>query len=210
MIPNVQFNYGRGGRIGVAWLAGAAVVLAIVVTGAVMASPPADSCGNAGAAAPVATNRSSLQPPSGPDALPSGRVCAMKNGEEPVAVRDLLDGRPLVLNFWASWCGPCVQELPALQRFHSDHGDRYRVVGVATQDALASARRFANEAGVTYDLHADPRGDYFAEAGGWGWPTTLFVAADGTVRYHHSGPLDNDDLDRLVSEHLENDRQNPD
>jgi cytochrome c biogenesis protein CcmG, thiol:disulfide interchange protein DsbE len=111
-------------------------------------------------------------------------------------------GVPLVVNFWASWCAPCVKEMPDFQRFSEELGDRVPLLGVNVQDAPSNAQAFVDELGITYDLATDPRGELYTDVRGFGMPTTLFVDAEGTIVYRHTGPLDTAQLRALVGEHL--------
>ncbi|HUQ00636.1 MAG TPA: TlpA disulfide reductase family protein [Aeromicrobium sp.] len=94
----------------------------------------------------------------------------------------MLGGRPLVLNFWASWCGPCKVELPLLARAHREHGDAIAFVGIDVQDASAEAWKTLIASGVDYPQLEDPRG---VTRGVFGWngglPMTVFVDAQGRM-----------------------------
>jgi cytochrome c biogenesis protein CcmG, thiol:disulfide interchange protein DsbE len=124
-------------------------------------------------------------------------------GAEDVPVADLLGGPPLLVNFWATWCAPCVAEMPDLQAVHEAAGDDLRMVGVNTRDAAVNAEPFAEDLGITYDLLVDRDGAYFTDTGGFGMPTTLFVRPDGAVAYRHTGPLSREQLVDLLAEHLD-------
>jgi thiol-disulfide isomerase/thioredoxin len=91
-------------------------------------------------------------------------------------------GRPLVLNFWASWCGPCKVELPLLARAHREYGDAISFVGVDVQDASAEAWKVLTATGVRYPQLEDPRG---VTRGPLRWnaglPITVFVDAQGRM-----------------------------
>ncbi len=94
-----------------------------------------------------------------------------------------LRGRPVIVNFWASWCHPCRKEFPELRRALRTYRDeRLAVVGVSYEEALASdAREFAARMDATWPLARDPGG---AVAQAWnvvGIPHSFFVAADGTL-----------------------------
>lgn len=106
------------------------------------------------------------------------------------------------MNFWASWCPPCVEEIPDLQQVADDLEGRVTVLGINAQDSARKAREFAAELGITFELARDPAGTYFAAVGGFGWPTTLLVDDEGFIRYRHTGPLDADQLRDLLLTHL--------
>lgn len=106
-------------------------------------------------------------------------------------------GRPVVVNFWASWCPPCVSEMPTFEQVHQRYRDRVAFLGLNLQDDPADAARLAERTGVTYDLARDPRGDGFRAFGGVGMPTTVFVSADGEVLATRTGDLSRE-LDGLV------------
>lgn len=92
-----------------------------------------------------------------------------------------LRGHPVVLNFFASWCHPCRQEAPLLERAYRRFGPRgVRFVGVATGDEPVHARRFVAHYGVTYPVVLDPRRSLARAMGIYGLPDTFFIGARGT------------------------------
>jgi peroxiredoxin len=101
-----------------------------------------------------------------------------------------LRGRPVVLNFWASWCPPCLAEMPEFQRVHRRLGDRVAFLGVNQRDQLQAAEQLARSSGVTYPLAVDSTGRAFDAFGGLGMPTTVLIGADGTVADIFAGQLD--------------------
>ena len=113
---------------------------------------------------------------------------------------------PLVVNLWASWCGPCRQEMPVLQEFHERYGDQVRVVGVDFEDPQTlSAMALVQKSGVTYPLLADPQGDLVGNApfpARMGLPLFAFVDEDGHVELAAGGVDSVDDLVALVEDHL--------
>jgi len=139
-------------------------------------------------------------PPREGDAAP-GYAATTLDGEE-VSLQDL-EGSPVLLNFWATWCTPCRREMPFLQELYQEHrDDGLRVVGVS-MDSRASAeevRTFAERTGVTYTiLHdASARGmDVFSVLG---LPATYLLDRNGTIRFVRVGPIletDREFLDAL-------------
>jgi cytochrome c biogenesis protein CcmG, thiol:disulfide interchange protein DsbE len=132
--------------------------------------------------------------------LPRAELPALE-GDASLDTADLV-GRPAVINFWASWCAFCVDEMPDFEAVHGDLGEQVRFVGVNKEDQLDKARTLAAETGVTFELVRDDDASFFRAVQGRGMPTTLFVDAAGTVAYRHAGPLDEEALRELVEEHL--------
>ncbi len=109
-------------------------------------------------------------------------------------------GRPLVLNFWASWCPPCVAEMgDALRPVHETHGDEVAFLGMNLRDDAESAQRILDATGVTYDLAIDPDGAIFAAFGGLGMPTTLFIDGEGRIVDRHTGAITRHQLEAQVT-----------
>ena len=111
-------------------------------------------------------------------------------------------GRPVVVNFFGSWCAPCKREMPALEQVHRDLGDEVAFLGLNVRDPVERARALVDTTGVTYDIGRDPSGDLAREWGVTTFPTTAFVAPDGSVVRVHSGALTEGELRRLVTEEL--------
>lgn len=160
-----------------------------------------NSGGNSGgepavdADAPEVDSGTGAEPEEEPDVVgeeqPGFRLPALDGGE--IAAEDFA-GDIVVLNFWASWCPPCVDEIPMLRALGDDYADDgVTVVGIAVEDA-EPARAFAREQDVDYPLAAGRRqgfaaaADYGNEAGAI--PYTVFIDRAGTVRAAHFGELD--------------------
>jgi thiol-disulfide isomerase/thioredoxin len=121
-------------------------------------------------------------------------------GGEPFALADLRG--PAVVNLWASWCAPCREELPALQRYADQAAGQVHVLGVVTEDRRSAAVSLAEELGITFPALDDPDGRLWAAVATVGLPTTLFVGADGQVRYVHTNVLDEQAVERYVTDQL--------
>lgn len=103
-----------------------------------------------------------------------------------------LGGQPVVINLWASWCGPCREEMPILQAVAEDTAGSATFVGVATRDDAASAGSFLRAVGVTYPQLNDPEGGLLGELRSPGLPVTVILRPDGSVLTKHIGPFDDE------------------
>ena len=92
-------------------------------------------------------------------------------------------GEVVVLNFWASWCGPCRWEMPAFERMYQEYGDKgVTFVGVAISDDPANAQAFAEDIGVTYPVGADFAGRIARVYRPTTLPTTFFIDREGVIQ----------------------------
>jgi cytochrome c biogenesis protein CcmG, thiol:disulfide interchange protein DsbE len=93
----------------------------------------------------------------------------------------LKTGKPAVVNFWASWCGPCADEAPVLQDAARRYGDRVTFVGVDVQDVDSDAQAFLRKYGITYLNGSGNAGPISVQYGMRGVPETYFIAPDGRL-----------------------------
>ncbi|MGH2956585.1 MAG: TlpA family protein disulfide reductase [Solirubrobacterales bacterium] len=101
-------------------------------------------------------------------------------------------GKWVLVNFWASWCDPCRDEAPALERFHEEHsGEDFTVLGVNLDDASDDARRFVEDFGLTYPQLRDGDGRERRDAYGMtGFPESFLVDPEGRIALIRRGPVD--------------------
>lgn len=109
-------------------------------------------------------------------------------GEPTVSLVDA-DGKPVVVNVWASWCPPCRREMPALAAAHRRFGDRVAFLGVNHQDTRDLAVELLDETGVIYPSGYDPEGSVALDYGLFGMPTTIFISADGELLERRTGEM---------------------
>jgi cytochrome c biogenesis protein CcmG/thiol:disulfide interchange protein DsbE len=110
-------------------------------------------------------------------------------------VRTLADykGKVVVLNVWATWCKPCIYEMPSFERLHRQVADtNLAVVAVSIDDLVGadSVFRFARGLGVTFDILLDSTHTIDRTYQTTGYPETFVIARDGTIRKKWIGPLD--------------------
>lgn len=161
-------SYGSAGRFAFACL------IAILVISPRLAS--AQTAMPAGA--PSALAQKLLEPKSGMDAFDTPFFNAK---EEPLTLSSF-KGQGIVLNFWATWCPPCVYEMPALDNLAARLNDQgVRVIAVSEdRNALAKVPAFFNDQGIkNLDVYFDPQGALSRKFGIDGLPTTLLIGADG-------------------------------
>jgi thiol-disulfide isomerase/thioredoxin len=109
-------------------------------------------------------------------------------------------GRPLIINFFASWCPPCKRETPLLARFYAEHGGRDLIIGVDANDETGPAEKFVQAAGVTYPIGFDPfPAPVTVSYGVSGLPQTFFLNAKHRIVKHVIGDVTLTDLNQGVA-----------
>ena len=108
--------------------------------------------------------------------------------------------KPLVLNFWASWCPPCRDETPGMERIWRKYEDQGVVIlGINVQDGEKEAERYISEFGVTFSNALDLDGSITVDYGVTGLPVTFFIDNDSVVAGRWVGSISEDRLDNWVS-----------
>lgn len=177
---------------------GALLAIAVLLLGACQPRPQAASDVEAQSPTSGPTSESASPTPKPSAALPDlcpplGETAATRRKALPDLTLNCLGsddsrqlreltGRPMLINFWASWCGPCKIELPLLARAHREWGDQVAFLGIDVQDASAEAWKSLTAAGVEYPQLEDPEGRTRAPFG-WtgGLPLTVFVDSRGRM-----------------------------
>lgn len=121
---------------------------------------------------------------TGGGVVPGGRVpdaVVSTIGGDSVSLRDIAAGKPTILNVWASWCGPCTSELPALARLRDAvAADGVQIVGVGVQDDPAALEQAFRASGATFPLFIDRSGQLSSRLKLSGVPETFLIDANGT------------------------------
>lgn len=125
---------------------------------------------------------------------------AVPGQESSTNLRDLLDGRPMLVNLFGSWCTPCIKEMPDLQQVYEELDGAVDFVGVALHDRPEDTASIVETTGVTYPWFGDRDGHLLIAVEGTTMPTTFLLGADGTVARVKAGALDIDAIRDLIEE----------
>lgn len=133
-----------------------------------------------------------------PTLEPGGLVEATPASYE--AILEALQGKPLVVNYWATWCEPCKDEMPRLVEAARRYEGEIQFLGVDVEDGAEAAREFIEEMDIPFPSVADPKGEIRRAEEIVGLPTTQFYRADGELAFVHSGEIGADDLSERLEE----------
>ena len=112
-------------------------------------------------------------------------------------------GKPVLINFFASWCLPCREEMPAIEKIVQEYQPKGVVfLGISTDDTEANAKDFVKKYGITFPVGVDKTTSIQKSYGLYGIPTTYFIDKQGIVNYFHSGAVTEEllhhELDKLL------------
>ncbi len=164
-------------------------LISVAVAGLVAVGCGAESGGNYGGEHPDYAKALAAAPAplaalykEGDKLLPGGTIAFERRVAE-------LKGYPVVVNVWASWCGPCRFEFPTLQKLSAAYGKQVAFLGINSEDSDSLAKEFLAEAPVPYPSYSDGDGAITAMIGaGRGKPDTAFYGRDGSLCYLKQGP----------------------
>ncbi len=121
----------------------------------------------------------------------------LRPGQPDVSLAELR-GKPVVMNFWASWCVPCKREMPAFAAVSEQVKDRVAFVGINHQDGQRAALELLAETGVRYPSGYDPEGRVAAAYGLFGMPTTIFISPEGRLLHRRTGEMPRQELEGTI------------
>ena len=132
-------------------------------------------------------NRSPAPRRSSPRSAARPTSCSTAARTRSTSASQALKGTPIVVNDWASWCGPCRFEFPFLQSQAAKHAKDIAFLGVDSDDSSGSAKTFLGELPLPYPSYSDPDQSIRQELHGIGYPATVFYDRAGNVVYTHQG-----------------------
>lgn len=113
-----------------------------------------------------------------------------------------LQGKPVIINFWATWCGPCVKEMPAFERLKDDFGDKIGIIAVNCGDDAETVKDFVEENGYTFPVVLDEEYSISMLYPTNSIPYTVVLDAEGKVTHISTGALDADTMYERYKEAL--------
>ena len=153
----------------------------------------------------------STEPPPAPDIetqaqLPAAVDFTVYDADgNPVKLSDYF-GKPIVVNFWASWCGPCQSEMPAFQQAYETYGDRVHFLMVnmtdGARETVEVATNFIEGRGYTFPILFDTQYDATITYQVYSLPTTLFITKEGNILVGRAGALSHEFLDSYIRQLL--------
>lgn len=163
--------------------------------------PPAESTGE-----PAYTETEEPAQETEPEIIEAPDFAAETLDGETVRLSDY-EGKPVVINFWATWCGPCKSELPAFENMYAEYGDDVAFMMVnltdGSRETKESVAAFLDEAGYTFPVFCDTTLMGAQLYGAYSIPLTVFVLPDGTLAGGYRGAINEDLLEEAIQIVLE-------
>ena len=123
--------------------------------------------------------------------------------QEPMMLSTIADGKPLVINFWATWCPHCIDEMPDFQKLYEAYGDRIAFCmldAVGTRDeSLTKGASYVREEGFTFPVYYDMDGDGVKTYQVTGFPSTVVYDSNGQMVKYYVGRVNRQDVDSLLA-----------
>lgn len=109
-------------------------------------------------------------------------------------------GKVILLNFWATWCGPCKLEIPWLMELQQEHKDNLVVLGFSVDDTVEKMRPYATDMKINYPLLVGLGREDVQDAYGplWALPLTVIIGRDGNIEYRHTGIATKEEFDQAI------------
>ncbi len=110
-----------------------------------------------------------------------------------------LRGKPVLINFWATWCGPCVVEMPSIQKYYESYPGAFEVVAINADESRSEVVKFVEDIEVTFPVVLDPGLRIQALYRPRGLPTSYILDSQGVISSQHIGMLSEDQLEEYLA-----------
>jgi len=181
------------------WAVAAAAALALAFT--VVGVPVSESRNNASTAVATAGSEEAAPGVCDANAKPANLTFTLKDMTgKSVKLADY-KGKVIVLDFWATWCGPCKIEIPWFVDFQNRYGKQgFSVLGVVVEDSVDKLKPFADQYKMNYPILVGIDREDVTDAYGpiWGLPTTFLISRDGKICKNHAGLISKGSFERTI------------
>jgi cytochrome c biogenesis protein CcmG/thiol:disulfide interchange protein DsbE len=173
------------------WKYALALIVLVLIALAINSQTHVVQFGVLGGSSPTATDATAEEEDLGP---PIDFSIQDLSGQ-PVRLSDHL-GKVVLVNFWATWCSPCREEMPFLQDYYADHMDQgFVLIGINVSERPEEVARYVEEAGYIFPIWLDPPGNILIDLRVNGLPASLLIDREGHLRRKWIGPLTEDLLE---------------
>lgn len=118
---------------------------------------------------------------------------------EKVKLSDYL-GKPVFLNFWATWCGPCVGEMPYIEKIKNEYGDKLVVLAINSGDYKEDVKTFINKKGYSFNVGIDEKGTVLTIYDSMYIPLSIFIDENGIIQVRKVGALSEENMKTIVED----------
>ncbi len=109
-------------------------------------------------------------------------------------------GKPVLVNFWATWCAPCKLEMPNFQKYYAKYPGQFEILAIEYGEPQDTVERFVEDMGLTFQILSDPDAKVHALYRFLGYPTSYVIDSGGVLRFQHVGLMNESALDKYLTE----------
>lgn len=109
-------------------------------------------------------------------------------------------GKVVLVNFWATWCGPCVEELPLFQKYHELYSPEFVVLAIDNQETVDKVQPFVDQLGLTFEILLDLDASVSVLYQAFGLPTSAIIDQEGMIRFQHIGIIGEEQLQNYLTQ----------
>ena len=107
-------------------------------------------------------------------------------------------GKPIFLNFWATWCGPCVREMPHIQEVSEEYGDKVVILAINISDSSEDVKVFGDNAKYTFNFGLNESGSLLTTYNSYSIPLSIFIDKDGIIKERRVGSMSKDTMVEII------------